>query len=202
MIKYILFDVMGVIFTVGDDVEGLLIPYMQSLKPEIPVQKIKELYHAASLGRVPSRELWELTGVEKAEIPEIERYYLEHRFSLDAGFLPCAKALKARYSLALLSNDIGEWSRHLRAFYGIEPLIDAAFISSDLGVRKPDPQIYQMALAALGIQASECVFIDDSPERVEAARRLGICSILFDREGHDYQGLRVKSFAQFTQLLL
>ena len=202
MIKYVLFDVMGVIFTVGDDVEGLLIPYMQSLKPEIPVQKIKELYHAASLGHIPSRELWELTGVEKAEIPEIERYYLEHCFSLDAGFLSCAKALKARYGIALLSNDIAEWSRYLRAFYGIEPLIDAAFISSDLGLRKPDPQIYQTALAALGIQASECVFIDDSPERVEAARRLGICSVLFDREGHDYQGLRVKSFAQFTQLLL
>ena len=202
MIKFIIFDVMGVVFTVGDDVEGLLIPYIQSLNPEISAQKVKDAYHQTSLGRMSSRELWELMGFEQNDILCIERDYLENAFTLDDGFLACAKALKSKYGLALLSNDISEWSKYLRNFYDIEPLINAAFISGDLGVRKPDSQIYQIALDTLGVQPSECVFIDDSPERVEAARRLGICSILFNREEHDYNGLRVKSFDQLTQLLM
>ena len=201
-VKVVIFDVMGVVFTVGDDVEGLLIPYVRSLKPDIAEQRIKDVYLSASLGHIASSELWEILGFDKAGIPEIERNYLSSSFTLDDGFLPCAKALRGRYSLALLSNDVSEWSKYLRDHHAIEPLIDAAFISGDLGVRKPDPKIYQAALDSLGVQADECVFVDDYPERVEAARKLGICSILFDRGGHDYQGLRVKSFGQLRQLLL
>ena len=202
MVKYIIFDVMGVVFTVGDDVENLLIPYIRSLGLDISEKSIKDAYHAASLGRITSRKLWEQIGVKKPEVERVERDYLTRSLTLDPGFLPCARALKNHYGLALLSNDISEWSRFLRKYHGIEPLIDAAFISGDLGVRKPDRKIYRVALETLGIKANECVFIDDYPERCEAARELGICPILFNREGHDYHGLRVKSFEQLIQLLI
>jgi len=201
MIRFVIFDVMGVIFTVGDDVEGLLIPYIHSLKPDIAIQDIKDLYLAASLGKIASRDLWAQLGFDATDIPTIERNYLEKSFTLDAGFLPCAKALKNRYGIALLSNDVSEWSRFLRDYHGIEPLIDAAFISGDLGVRKPDPRIYGIALDTLEARPDECLFVDDYPERVDAARELGICSVLFNREGHDYNGLRVDSFKQLEQLL-
>ena len=163
---------------------------------------IKDKYLDASLGKIFPDELWALAGFDKSAIPRIERNYLEKSFTLDADFLPCVKALKNRYGIALLSNDISEWSKFLRDYYGIEPLLDAAFISGDLGVRKPDPKIYHIVLDTLRIKPSECVFIDDSPERVDVARELGISSILFDREGHDYNGLRVKTFVQIAKLLL
>ena len=202
MIRFIIFDVMGVVFTVGDDVKSLLIPYIRSLKPGAPEELIKDNYRQASLGRISSRQFWAHMGFSEDNIPEIEKEYLEKSFTLDDGFLPCAEALKGRYSIALLSNDVSEWSRYLRGLYGIEPLIHAAFISSDLGVRKPDPQIYHMALSSLGAKPDECVFIDDSPERVDVARELGISAILFDRDGHDYNGLRVRSFQELARLLI
>ena len=157
MVKYIIFDVMGVIFTVGDDVEDLLVPYVRSLKPETAIQQIKDAYMSASLGHISSRKLWELVGFEQTEILTTEHNYLENCFTLDDGFLPCAKALKKQYGIAL---------------------------------------------EALGIKPSECVFVDDNPERIETAIELGICSILFNREGHGYQGLRVKAFGQLTKLLI
>ena len=202
MIKFVIFDAMGVIFTVGDDVEVLLTPYIHSLKPDIAVQDIKDLYLAASLGKIASRDLWAQLGFNEADIPMIERSYLEKSFTLDAEFLPCAKALKSRYGIALLTNDVSEWSKYLRGYHGIEPFIDAAFVSGDLGVRKPDPRIYSIALETLGVRPNECLFIDDYPERVGAACELGICSLLFNREGHDYNGLRVKSFGQLERLLM
>ena len=202
MIKFIIFDVMGVIFTVGDDVEGLLIPYVRSLKPSIDTQNIKDLYLAASLGKITSLNLWTQLGFDEVDIPTIEKNYLEKSFTLDAEFLLCAKALKNRYGIALLSNDVSEWSKFLRDYHGIEPLIDAAFISGDLRVRKPDPKIYCIALETLEARPDECLFVDDSPERVEAARELGIYAVLFNRERLDYNGLRVESFGQLKRLLI
>jgi putative hydrolase of the HAD superfamily len=201
MIKFVIFDVMGVVFTVGNDVEGMLIPYIQSMKPEVSDQSIYDAYMAASLGQMTSFDLWEGFGFEKTAVPEIERKYLENSYTLDAGFLSCAGELKKRYCLALLSNDVSEWSKFLRAYYGIEPLIDAAFISGDIGIRKPDVRIYRFALDALGVKPKECLFVDDYPDRVEAACELGICSILFNREDFDFRGLSVTSFEQLSQLL-
>ena len=202
MIKFVIFDVMGVIFTVSDDVEDLLIPYIRSLKPEIDAQSVKDAYLTTSLGKIPSVKFWMLMGFKLSDAHEIEREYLEKSFSLDADFLPCAYALKSRYSLAMLSNDISEWNKYLRGFYAIEPLLNAAFISGDLGVRKPDPKIYQLALSGLGAKPSECLFIDDMPDRVDAARELGISSILFNRKRHDYRGIHISTFEQLTQMLL
>jgi len=202
MIRFVIFDVMGVIFTVGDDVEGLLIPYIHSLMPKIPAQSIRETYLAASLGKITSFELWASMGFKRADIPAIERDYLEKSFTLDAGFITCAKVLKNRYSIALLSNDVSEWSKYLRRFHGIEPMIDAAFISGDFGLRKPDAQTYLVAMDSLGARPSECVFIDDSPQRVDVANNLGMSSILFEREEQKYDGPSVRSFEQLTQLLL
>ncbi|MCL2045352.1 MAG: HAD-IA family hydrolase [Oscillospiraceae bacterium] len=201
MIRYVIFDVMGVVFTVGDDVEGLLIPYIHSIKPDINPKDIKDIYLNASLGKISSHELWEQLGFASVDIPDIERNYLENAFTLDVDFLPCVNILKPCYHIALLSNDISEWSRFLREYHGIEPLIDAAFISGDLGYRKPDPEIYRIALDRLDAKPNECIFIDDYPSRVDTASELGIISILFDREGHDYSGLRIKSFKQLEQLL-
>ena len=163
---------------------------------------IKDLYLSTSLGQIASPDFWAQLGFDKADISEIEKNYLEKSFTLDEGFRPCARNLKNRYGIALLSNDVSEWSKQLRSFHNIEPLIDAAFISGDLGVRKPDPKIYNMALETLGARPNECIFVDDFPERVDAAREQGLGSILFNREGHNYNGLQIRSFGQLERLLL
>ena len=201
MLRFIIFDVMGVVFTVGDDVEELLIPYIRALKLGIDAQEIRNKYLEASLARITAQEFWAQLGFREENITKLERAYLEKSFTLDAEFRPCVEALRKRYGIALLSNDIAEWSRFLRVHYNLEPLLDAAFISGDLGVRKPDPQIYRIALATLGAKPHECVFIDDDPVRVAAAAELGFRSILFNRADRDYGGEQIESFRQIERLL-
>lgn len=53
----------------------------------------------------------------------------------------------------------------------------------------------------MGAKPYECLFIDDSPERVDAAAELGIASILFNRDNIAYKGLQVKSFEGLRALL-
>jgi putative hydrolase of the HAD superfamily len=75
--------------------------------------------------------------------------------------------------LALLSNagpDFGSYLRHgpLGDFFA------ACYVSGELGLLKPDPEIYRHVLDDLGISAAEAVFIDNSEANVRGAEALGI----------------------------
>lgn len=201
MIKVIIFDVMGVIFKVGDDTQKLLIPYIRSLKPDVAPDFIKKQYIAASLGEISADDFWLSAGFSKDEAASVEKDYLDSCLELDGGFIECASVLKKKYDLALLSNDVSRWNAYLRKKHGIDGLIRRAFISGDMHLRKPDKRIFSAALSQLGVKACECVFIDDDPQRVDAAASLGIMVILFNREGADYRGIAVKDFSSLTALL-
>jgi putative hydrolase of the HAD superfamily len=43
-----------------------------------------------------------------------------------------------------------------------------------MGLTKPDPAIFEALLADAGLEATECLFLDDGPKNIEAAKRLGI----------------------------
>jgi putative hydrolase of the HAD superfamily len=201
MKKVIIFDVMGVIFTVGDDTNDLLVPYILERKPQAHKDEIKRLYHEASLGNISAGDFWTGCGFLPNETESVQKTYLDTRLTLDAGFMECARALKQKYTLELLSNDVSEWSAYLRRRHHIDDYIDHAFISGELGLRKPDPRMYDHALRTMGVRPSECVFIDDSPERVDAAAELGIASILFNRDHLAYRGLQVTSFGGLRAIL-
>ena len=57
-------------------------------------------------------------------------------------------------------------------------LFDAIVISGEVGLHKPGPEIFELALAEIGLPASECVFIDDLKENIEGAEAVGITGIL------------------------
>ena len=61
----------------------------------------------------------------------------------------------------------------------VENAFDALVISAEVGIMKPEPEIYQLALDKLGVSAREAAFVDDTPLNVEAARALGMHGILF-----------------------
>lgn len=90
---------MGVVFTVGDDTNDLLVPYILEKKPGVAKEKILSLYHEASLGNISPRSFWEGVGFREAEIPTIEREYLETRLTLDPEFVACVKRLKDNYRI-------------------------------------------------------------------------------------------------------
>lgn len=57
---------------------------------------------------------------------------------------------------------------------------DVVVESSVVGVRKPDPRFYAMACEALGVEASECVFLDDLGINLKPARALGMTTVKVD----------------------
>jgi putative hydrolase of the HAD superfamily len=64
------------------------------------------------------------------------------------------------------------------AIIGIDRFADDLVLSAEVGVDKPDPQIYRLALARLGDpDPADCLFVDDLPENVAGAEALGIAAI-------------------------
>jgi HAD superfamily hydrolase (TIGR01509 family) len=59
---------------------------------------------------------------------------------------------------------------------------DALVISAVLGCRKPDPRMYRAGSDALGLAPADCLFVDDDPELVAAAIRLGYQGVTVVRD--------------------
>jgi glucose-1-phosphatase len=88
--------------------------------------------------------------------------------------------LGARHRLGLLSNTDPLHAAHLDHHYSFPRHFSARIYSCRVGVSKPSPTIYQAALDALGLTAPEALYVDDVPEYVEAARKLGLAAIHFE----------------------
>ena len=56
---------------------------------------------------------------------------------------------------------------------------DRLVLSHEVGHMKPDQRFYQACVAAAGVPASSCLFIDDLPENVEGARRAGLTGLRY-----------------------
>lgn len=85
--------------------------------------------------------------------------------------------------MALLTNNVREWEEQWRAKLPelddiFEVVVDSAFV----GMRKPEPEIYELTLARLGdgVEPAHCVFVDDLDVNCETARSLGMRAVLFE----------------------
>jgi putative hydrolase of the HAD superfamily len=76
----------------------------------------------------------------------------------------------------LLSNSWGDALAYDTVL--LTELFDTVVISSEVGIRKPDPAVYELATERLGLPPSACVFVDDLPGNLKPARALGMATVL------------------------
>jgi putative hydrolase of the HAD superfamily len=88
--------------------------------------------------------------------------------------------LRARgYKLAICTNNVREWDRLWRAMLPVDEIFDVVVDSAFVGVRKPEPRIYELTLERLGIGAAAALFIDDIEINCDAAREMGMRAVWF-----------------------
>ncbi|MBX5489891.1 MAG: HAD-IA family hydrolase [Chloroflexi bacterium] len=98
--------------------------------------------------------------------------------------LPALEALRARgVALGIISN-WESWLEPLLLHLEIHGFFAATAISGHHGVEKPDPRIFELAVASLGVPPAEAAHVGDSVRHdVEGARRAGLVPVLIDRRG-------------------
>lgn len=95
------------------------------------------------------------------------------------------KALRAQGAhLALLTNGVPDLQREKLVGAGLQEAFDLVLVSGEIGLGKPDPRPFRMALCAFGVGPEEAVMVGDNPERdIQGALRAGVRAVWVDR-GH------------------
>jgi epoxide hydrolase-like predicted phosphatase len=135
----------------------------------------------ASTGEITEDDHWqavaESLAVTRAEVDKITAEFFSGDRA-DISLIDFLRSLRPERKVCLISN---AWSG-LRTFVTrqkLDDVFDAMVISAEVGLIKPDPRIYRLALAKLGARPEESVFIDDVPANVDAARSAGMVGIEF-----------------------
>jgi epoxide hydrolase-like predicted phosphatase len=112
--------------------------------------------------------------------------------ALDSHLVDYIRSLRPRLKTGLLSNAWDNLRRVVSDTWEIADAFDDIVISAEVGISKPDPRIYELAVLRLGVLPREAVFVDDFPHNIEAAQRVGLKGILFrnsDQVRQDLEGL-------------
>jgi putative hydrolase of the HAD superfamily len=89
-------------------------------------------------------------------------------------------ALRAEgYRMALVTNNVREWEPRWRAMAPIDDIFELVIDSAYVGMRKPDPAIYELTVRRLGVPAPACLFVDDLEPNCAAAREAGMQAIVY-----------------------
>jgi len=144
------------------------------------------LMDAAQLGQVTSEEFWADVG-RRLELNEEESAAFYRAFrsgdKVDPEMVALIRHLRDEgYRTGLLSNAVDSLAGRLQE-YGLADAFDATVISALEGLTKPDPAVYELMLARLGVTAEEAIFIDDWRTNVEAARQAGMRGVHFQGPG-------------------
>jgi putative hydrolase of the HAD superfamily len=97
----------------------------------------------------------------------------------DPAMLDLIRALRQRYGLkvAVVTNDGREFIVHRVQQFGLKEFVDFFIVSCFVHCRKPEPQIYRMALDIAQVEPTEVVYIDDQALFVQVAQKFGLHTI-------------------------
>lgn len=183
-IQAILFDLGGVLLQMGD-----ITPRLQlSESIGIPLSQMYELVfwspsaQSAVIGEKTIKQHWQwisqALNINPDDIPAmIEQFWSTD--CLNEGLVLEIESLKAKYKIGLLSNAYDNLRQVLHERFPIASLFDEMIISAEVGLAKPNPHIYRLALKRMDVQPAEAVFIDDRAENIDVARAEGMEAIQY-----------------------
>jgi putative hydrolase of the HAD superfamily len=196
--KTVILDMYGVIIK---DPEGGLMPFVNSIFPDLsPHDVYYPHWIQACVGELSSLDFFRNIGF-KSDLNKIEKEYLD-TIEIDESFYEIAPVIHKYYRLALLSNDVSEWSRYLRDKFDINKFFDVIIVSGDVKIKKPEPEIFNLMLNELGQPASECIYVDDRRKNLTAAQSLGMETILFNSRKVQYKDKTVNNFKELANMLI
>jgi HAD superfamily hydrolase (TIGR01509 family) len=98
---------------------------------------------------------------------------------IDEELVRFIRRIRPRARVCLISNAWPEIRGLLETQWGLADAFEPLVLSAEVGLAKPDPRIFRLALERAQVEPSQAAFVDDFPENVEAAAALGMRPVLF-----------------------
>ena len=185
MIKTIFFDIGGVLIDIHPE---RTYQYLSD-SADVDVSMVKESFpwdaHDQYERGIMNNEDWFITYKESLPQPCcLKRSDFWNAWKLLLGeeknTVNILEALNKQYSIWLLSNTNPKHIQdEIEKRYLFPSLVNGAVYSFDVGVRKPEKEIYEIAMQRANANPQECLFIDDLLENIQAAKQIGIEGIHF-----------------------
>jgi putative hydrolase of the HAD superfamily len=141
---------------------------------ELETGRLTEAEFAAKVGAELQGELG-----PQASLEGFGETFFQHLHPNDELFA-FMRVLHGRgYRMAILTNNVREWEPLWRSMLPIDELFETVVDSGFVGLRKPDPAIYELTLERLGVPAASTLFVDDMEINCDAARALGMQAVWF-----------------------
>jgi len=136
----------------------------------------------ASLGQATDDDVWQsVADALKLDPPtrdQLRRDYFA-RDQIDAPLMEFIRGLRRRVRVGMITNAWPDIRRYLVSEFKIADAFDPLIVSAEVGITKPDPRIYRLALEQLGIEPAQAVFVDDFEDNVAGARWVGMQAVRF-----------------------
>lgn len=191
-VRHIIFDLGGVLLNIDYQLTeqafvGLGIANFTDIYSQL---KQTSLFDELETGKISPHEFYaQLRAISQRDISNEELEWAWNAMLLDMPLrrLQILQQLRIYHDLVLLSNTN---EIHEAAFnkiiagthgYGLGAFFDRVYYSHRVGMRKPDAEVFEMILNENGFLPEHTLFIDDSPQHVEGAKKLGIKTIWLEK---------------------
>jgi epoxide hydrolase-like predicted phosphatase len=182
-IRAVIWDLGGVLVRTEDPTPRLRVAQQLGLSR----RELEDLVFAsewsdrATLGQISTAELWQ-SVCARLQLLTAQCSSLQKAFwggdRLDRDLVAYIRSLHPRLRTGLLSNAFLDLHDALER-WDIADAFDQVVISSEVGLMKPDPRVFELALRRLEVAPAEAVFVDDFSVNVRAARDVGLYAVKF-----------------------
>ena len=171
MVRAIIFDCFGTLV-------GTSYFTFRTLCPPERLKEFDDTRQAADYGYLTRDEYARRIGHIVGMDPQRVRAAIDQQHTRNEALISYVKMLKRTYKTALLSNVGSEVIEHIFSEREMRTLFDTAVLSYQVGIVKPDRQIYTLTAMQLGVIPKECLMVDDREEFCKGAEQVGMKYVL------------------------
>ena len=179
MIKAIMFDLGGVMLK--NKVEAVYKRLSKKLNVDFDSFKKLQKNHKNEMlsGKISAKDFAEIIKNHfNLKVNVLEKWkegYFEV-MPVNNELIEFVEELKKNYVVGIISN-VPELHAQINKERGVFSHFEPALISCDIGLVKPQKEIFELALEKLGLKAEECIFIDDRTEHLDVPKKMGFKTI-------------------------
>ena len=186
MIKSIVFDIGGVILRSEDESGRDALGEKYDLEPGWVERLVfnSDAAKTSTIGLVSADAIWHGVAEElNLSINSLQAFQdlFWQGDQIDYTLVEFLETCRPQFHTALLTNAWKDARIMLKERYAISEgqTVDHLLVSSEIGIAKPHPEIYELLAETLDCHFSEILFVDDFIENIEAAKEMGINTIHF-----------------------
>ena len=172
MIRGIIFDCFGVLY------QGS-VTHLREYAAEQDLQALADLNLSSDYGYISRDEYLAQVGELIHKSPEEIEALTRAAHIRNDVLVEYVKTLRSTYKVAMLSNVGRGLIEQLFTPDELKELFDVVVLSNEVGMIKPDPNIYLLTSEKMGLQPYECVMIDDLVVNIDGAERAGMKGIVY-----------------------